>query len=284
MFIDSFGQKWLGLRAVTGLSTGRGVAVVTTGADPASASDDQAVHLVGQQGVGVGLPHDRVLAVAEDAEGRVWLGTSRGVAVVAAPGAAFGGDPALVTPQWARTADGASFFLRDFEVNDIEVDPAGQLWFATTAGALLVNARGDSVLAAYTAENSPLFASNVLGITVDEPTGRVYFATERGLLSLDAEATQAAARADDLRAFPSPFRPAQHADGVLISGLVAHTDVRVLTLDGRLVARLEGRGGTTRWNGRDDATGALVPTGVYLVAARGFDGEGTAYGKVAVIR
>jgi hypothetical protein len=284
LYIDAFDQKWLTLRLTTALSTGRGVAVVTTAGTPTSPGDDRALHFVGQLGVGVGMPNDKAFDIAEDGEGRLWIGTERGVGVVAAPGSAFGGDPTLVTPRWPITGEGdsTSFFLRDFVVNAIERDPAGQLWFATTAGALLVNARGDQVIERFTTSNSPLFSDNVIDVAVDGESGRVYFVTDRGALSYDAQSTAPAATAEDLRAFPAPFRPSEH-DGVLISGLVAQTDIRILTLDGRLVARLEGRGGTARWDGRDLA-GRQVASGVYLIAARGLDGEGTAFGKVAVLR
>jgi hypothetical protein len=284
IYVDAFDQQWLTLRVTTSLSVGRGVAVVSTSGTPGQGGDDRALHFVGQTAVGVGMPNDKAFDFAEDGEGRLWIGTERGVGVVAAPGSAFGGDPGLAIPRWPITGEGdsTSFFLRDFVVNAIARDPAGQLWFATTAGALLVNAAGDAILERFTASNSPLFSDNVVDVAVDEESGRVYFVTDRGALSYDAQATSPAADADDLRTFPSPFRPAEH-DGVLISGLVAQTDVRILTLDGRLVARVEGRGGTAEWDGRD-LSGRPVASGVYLVAARGLDGEGTAFGKVAVLR
>lgn len=285
VYIDRFGQKWLTLRATSGLSTGRGVAVVSTGSSPQDPSDDRATHFSGQLGTGVGMPNDLAHAVAEDGGGRLWIGTERGVGVVAAPGSAFGGDPALVTPQWPITGEGdsTSFFLRDFAVNAIAEDPAGRLWFGTRTGALLVDPERNVVLQRFTEATSPLYSDNIVDVAVDAASGRVYFATDRGVLSYDADATAPVAAAEDLRVFPAPFRPSQHAEGVLISGLVARTDVRILTLDGRLVAQLDGAGGTARWDGRD-ATGAAVPSGVYLVAARGLGGEGTAYGKVAVLR
>jgi hypothetical protein len=268
----------------TSLSVGRGVAVITTGGTPTQSGDDRALHFVGQLGVGVGMPNDKAFDISEDGEGRLWIGTERGVGVVAAPGSAFGGDASLAVPRWPITGEGdsTSFFLRDFVVNAIARDPAGQLWFATTAGALLVNAAGDEVIERFTAANSPLFSDNVVDAAVDEASGRVYFVTDRGVLSYDAQATAPAADVDELRTFPSPYRPSEH-DGVLISGLVARTDIRILTLDGRLVARVEGRGGTAEWNGLDQS-GRPVASGVYLVAARGLDGEGTAFGKVAVLR
>ena len=71
-----------------------------------------------------------------------------------------------------------------------------------------------------------------------------------------------------------------------VAGLNAPTSrVRVLTLDGRVVFESDAVfGGSFLWDGRDARTGDLVPSGVYLVAASGADGEKTIYGKIAVIQ
>jgi ligand-binding sensor domain-containing protein len=283
MVLDAFGTKWITLRSST-TNAGAGIAAISTGADPFSPSDDRALAFTSAGSEGTGLPSEDTRALALDREGRLWIGTARGLGIVFSPGSAFGGDPALVTPQWARTADGASYLLRDLAVNDLAVDPAGQLWIASTTGAWLLNAAGDSALVNLTSENSPLFSDNVIAVAVDGSTGRVYFATERGLLSMAGEATAPSAEARELAVAPSPYRPAQHARGVLISGLVAETTVFVLTPDGQRIAALEAVGGSVRWDGRDERTGEAVASGVYLVAAVAADGQATAYGKVAVIR
>ncbi|MEM6337086.1 MAG: regulator, partial [Bacteroidota bacterium] len=73
------------------------------------------------------------------------------------------------------------------------------------------------------------------------------------------------------------------APDIFVEGLVEQTIVRVLTPDGRLIAEFDAQGGRARWNARDLA-GELVPSGVYLVIAEGLNGEGTAVGKIAVVR
>ena len=70
---------------------------------------------------------------------------------------------------------------------------------------------------------------------------------------------------------------------VFVEGLVAETSVRIVTSSGSLVRRIEARGGRLSWDGRDE-NGQLVSSGVYLVIAVGQNDEGTAYGKIAVIR
>jgi len=283
IILDVFGQKWISALSSTETG-GRGLLGVSTGSDPLLSSDDQAIHIDAVGVGGTGLPHEKVNAMAFDSEDQLWIGTDRGLATIFSVGSAFGGDPSLLQPQWARTADGTSFLLRDLDIADIAVDPADQKWIASSTGAWLLNAAGDEVLLHFTQENSPLFSDDIVAVAIDEESGRVYFATDVGLLSYDGEATAAVSEIQDLDVAPSPYRPDVHTRGVLISGLVEQTDVRIITLDGQVVASLEGRGGSIRWDGRDGRTGELVSSGVYIVAAISADGRGTAHGKIAVIR
>jgi ligand-binding sensor domain-containing protein len=282
MMIDSFGQFWITVISTTD-RTGRGYVVYSPGSDPVSVSDDRAVHVGGRGSGGVGLPDEYVSAIVEDRNGRVWVGTRRGLAVVYSPGSVFGGDPGLALPQWARTADGTSYFLRDLYINDIAVDAANNKWIASTTGVWMINEDGNEVLQHFTMANSPLFSDNVVALAVDPASGVVYFATERGLLSYRSDAIGPSASVQPLTIAPSPFRPSAGHASVLISGLVEETDVRILTVDGRVVATLEARGGSLRWDGRSQVTGDLVPSGIYVVAALARNGQGTAYGKIAVI-
>ncbi len=275
--IDGFGQKWLALER-------SGLGVWSTGADPASGADDRALRFTGSSAQGTGLPGPNVRDVVVDLQGRVWIGTGRGLAYVFSPGSVFSGDPGLATPQWPLLADGTDYLLRDVEVLDLEVDPAGQIWVGTTSGAYLVNADGNAVVRTVTAENSPLPSDAVFTVAVDPGSGRVFFVTSEGLFSVTGDATRARAGAGGaLTTSPSPYRPAAHAEGVVVDGLSSPTSqVRVLTVSGELVYQAEVRGGSFRWNGRDER-GRPVPSGVYVVAAAGSDGS-TRFGKVAVIR
>ncbi|MEM1054022.1 MAG: two-component regulator propeller domain-containing protein [Bacteroidota bacterium] len=274
--LDAFGQKWIAMEE-------QGLLVWDTGADPLSPADDRgrtfSAGLSGQ-----GLPDGSVSALALDREGRMWVGTERGIAIVFSPGSAFGGDPALAEPQWARTADGTSFLLRDVNVRDLTFDPAGRLWVATTTGAYLLTPEGDGVLLRLDADSSPLPTDDIVAVSVDRRSGLVYLATASGLYGYAGDATAPTLASEELSLAPNPFRPAQHTD-ILVSGLNAPTSrVRVLTVDGRVLFESDSVfGGSFRWDGRDQRTGERVPSGVYLVAASGSDGETTIYGKLAVV-
>ena len=280
MTLDSFGQKWIALGS-------GGLMVWDTGSDPASPADDRArVFSVGINGQG--LPNGEANAVARDREGRIWIGTRRGIAVVFSPGSAFGGDPGLAEPQWPRVSEESSeqpsYLLRDVEVRDMAFDPAGRLWIATSTGAYLLNPEGDEVSLRLEAASTPLPTDDLVSVAVDSRSGEVYFATASGMYSYAGDATSATLASESLQLAPNPFRPSQHAD-IRISGLNAPASrVRVLTVDGRVVYESAATfGGSFRWDGRDARTGERVPSGVYLVAASGANGEQTIYGRLAVI-
>ncbi len=273
--IDRLGQKWFALGP-------NGLGVWDTGADPTSAADDRATRFTGGAN-GTGLPDPDVRDVVVTPDGRVWLGTARGIASVFRPLDAFAADPSLAAPQWPLTEDGTSYLLRDVAVNDLEVDPAGQLWVATSSGAYLVDAAGTGIVRTITADTSPLPSDGVLAVSVDRETGRVFFVTDEGLFSAPGDATRPQPGSETLTTAPSPYRPASAPSGVVVSGLAtAVSQVRVMTVAGDVVYAAEVRGGSFRWDGRDES-GVPVPSGVYLVAAAGSDGS-TTYGKVALIR
>ncbi len=275
--IDGFGQKWLALGTA-------GLGVWDTGDDPASPADDRGRRFSDSPQSGQGLPDPDVRDVVVDREGRVWIGTARGLAYVFSPGSAFGGSAGLATPQWARTEDGTSYLLRDVAVNDLEVDPAGQIWVATSTGAYLINAEGNGVVRQWASENSPLADNLINSIAVDPRSGRVFFASATGLFSVPGDATRPLPTSDELHVSPSPYRPAQGGDGVVVTGMAsARSTVRVMTVAGEVLYAAEAAGGSFRWDGRDERTGRPAPSGVYLVVASGENGE-TLYGKVAVIR
>lgn len=281
IYIDSFGQKWVVAQS-TSSNSRAGLIVIDTRGTPLDDSDDRGVYVGSAGTVGTGLPNESVTAVVEDRSGRMWIGTDRGLATVFSPGSIFTGNAASQIT-WARTADGASFFLRDLRILDIAVDPADRKWLASESGVWLVNADGNEVIANFTTDNSPLPSDVIVDIDIDEMDGTVYLATNAGLFSYRGGSIAPVAQAGDLFVFPNPARASgETLPEISITGLVDDADVRVLTVDGQLVASFDTRGGSVQWDGRDQRTGQFVPSGVYVVAA---DGEGgTAYGKIAVIR
>jgi len=285
MFIDSFDEKWIIIRRETNFQQKRGLMVLETGI-PENPSDDEFRFFGTQGAAGQGLPSISVNAIAEDRDGLIWVGTDSGPAFFINTGiVARDGSAVAIWPQWADRSLG-TFMLFGLTIHDIAVDAAGRIWFGTNNGAWLVSSGegGYDLIHHFTAANSPLFSDEVLGVDVDDRTGEVYFSTDRGLASYASDAIAPSEKAEDLVVFPNPVvLSGQSNPSVYIEGLVPAADIRIVTPAGYLVRRLESRGGRVRWDARDEE-GQLVDSGVYLVIAVGRNDEGSAVGKIAVIR
>lgn len=282
IYVDSFEQKWIIVRNENRLTDFRGLMVLETGSTPTVQADDSFRFFDQAGAAGLGLPSSKVFAIEEDRDGLVWIGTESGLAYFINTGI-VARDPSAraIWPQWADRSRG-TFVLFGLSINDLAVDPANRLWVATSEGAWLIQAveGGYDLVQQFSQDNSPLFSDEVLSIAIDAETGRVYFATDQGLLSYQGDAIAPVASAGDLFVYPNPVRGESE---VVIEGLVESAQVRIVTPGGSTVAAFASRGGRIRWDGRDQ-NGDRVPSGVYLVIAVGDDGQGTSYGKVAVIR
>ncbi len=281
--VDAANQKWV----LPAREAGQGLIVWDTGGTPTDRTDDRIKYLRGRGTGGRGLPDEGVTAWVQDRQGWVWIGTERGIAYYFFPQFVISDNPNEFEAQWpiGGAGENRSFLLRDLYVNDMAVDPADCKWIASRTGAWLINAEGTAVLEHFTTENSPLFSDNVIAVTVDDRTGYVYFATDKGMLSWQGDAIAPATGVQDLLVYPNPAvaQAGTALPPIFIEGLVAQTRIRIVAPDGTLVRRIEARGGRARWDGRDEA-GRLVPSGIYLVLALGENDAGTARGKVAVVR
>lgn len=288
VFVDSFNQKWIAVIDPSNFRLTRGIMVLDTGADPTDPDDDQCRFINQTSAGGVGLPSTQITSIEGDRDGWVWVGTTQGIAYFISSRVAAQ-DPTTLPnlPQRAEFRPGENpFLLENVQVNDVAADPANRLWIATNIGAFLIQRaeNGFEQVLHFSAAETPLFSNIVSAITVHPETGEVFFATEQGLIGFQGDAIAPSASIADLFVYPNPLRVVDgEAPVVFIEGLVEQTDVRIIAPHGEVVARFPARGGRVRWDGRD-RNQQLVPSGVYLVVAVSENGDGTAYGKVAVIR
>lgn len=285
LFIDSFDQKWIIIHREEDFRSKKGLMVLDTGI-PENPTDDVFRYFDTRGGAGQGLPSVSVNAVVEDRDGLVWVGTDSGPAFFINTGiVARDASSRPIWPQWANR-DLGTFMLFGLTIHDMAVDPAGRIWFATDNGAWLVESSegGYALVEHFTTDNSPLFSDVVLAVAVNDVTGEVFFSTDRGLLSYASDAIAPQEEAGNLIVFPNPLHISDgQIPSVYIEGLVPAADIRIVTVAGHLVRRLESRGGRIRWDARDEE-GRLVESGVYLVIAVGRNDEGTSVGKLVVIR
>ncbi len=226
-----------------------------------------------------GLNNNDIRSIVVDKRGDVWIGTGLGVNVISQTNTITSSptnDPSL------RMS--SIFTLRQQSINDIAVDPLNQKWVATNQGLLLVNSDGSRLLAAYDSKNSPILSDIVVSVAIDENAGIVYVGTDKGLTSFETPFTKPQEAFDELFIYPNPYVVSDGSKLLTIDGLVRDSDIKILTIDGKLVAEFSSPGGRTAfWDGRDD-NGNLINSGVYIVVAFDSEGNNTITGKVAVFR
>lgn len=284
LIVDSFGTKWIIVQDENILRFGRGVAVYESGANPTATTDDH-VRLIGTDArAGQGLPSLNVRDLVEDRDGRIWAGTDAGPAYYLNNGVAAR-DP-QGTFIWPVDRENEVYLMRGLRVNALAVDLGNGIWMGTPEGVWLVRDApqgGFRVEAQYTTANSPLPSNAILALAVSPTTGDIFISTDAGLVSFAGGVRAPVLEAGDLFVYPNPFRPEDAGRSVQIEGLVEQAQVRIVTPDGTLVRQFDTRGGSIQWDTRD-AEGRLVPSGLYIVMAYGMAGEGTGYGRIAVIR
>ena len=224
-----------------------------------------------------GLTDADVRSVTVDNRGDVWIGTALGVTVIS--------NTNSITSSGSSSLRIASVFaLRQQSVNDIAVDPLNQKWVGTDQGLLLVNSDGSRLLAAYDSKNSPLLSDRIISVAVDENAGIVYAGTEKSLTSFETPFIRPKEAFDELFIYPNPYIVIDGSNYVTIDGLISNSEIKILTVSGKLITEFASPGGRiAQWDGRDDE-GNLVSSGVYIVVAFDSEGNNTVTGKVAVIR
>lgn len=225
-----------------------------------------------------------IYAMDIDQQGRLWIGTGKGLRVIQNTSNFFnpGANP---TARQIIIMDGdvPQELLFEVPINAIHVDGANNKWIATaTSGVFYVSANGQETIHHFTKANSPLPSNDIQDVTVDPVTGKVFFATTHGLMSFQGSATAAHDDLKQLHAYPNPVRP-EYQGQVTIAGLMENTNVKITDLEGNLVFEATSQGGTVQWDTR--AFGKhKVASGVYFVMANARDGQTTKVAKIMIIR
>ncbi|MBP3193463.1 two-component regulator propeller domain-containing protein [Natronogracilivirga saccharolytica] len=281
--VDSNDQLWIPM--INDRNDGRGMVVKRVDGEQI----EDGVILRDQTGQG-NLPHPRVNAVVQDRRGEIWIGTQRGLARFTFPQRVIDGSQsdrqASLIINADETAD-SPFLLRTSHVTSIAVNSANQKWIGTEGeGVWLIEEDGGRHRAVkhFTTDNSPLISNSVSSVAYDDETGQVFMATDRGLVSYTDVVRGSVADMDDLFIYPNPFSYRDEDDErVVIDGLSPETTLRILSVDGRLVRRLETRGGRVEWDVRD-FNNERVATGVYIMVAVDSQNDQRGVGKLVVIR
>ncbi|MCL4539671.1 MAG: hypothetical protein M1378_08775 [Bacteroidetes bacterium] len=218
-----------------------------------------------------GYLSDQVNAVTVDNEGQLWIGTTLGLGAIYDPNPAY------------QSGISSIYSMLDQDVSGIDYDALDHKWVSTATGVYVLSSDGNTRLAQYNTTNSPLPSDNVISVACDRARGIVYFATPYGVTELDMGIQQPQQNFSKLKIFPDPAR-IPSAQPIQIVGLVANSQIKIFSVDGRLVDEFQAQGGKIAyWNGTDGG-GKLLPSGIYIVVAYSSDGSQSTVAKMAIIR
>ncbi len=237
-------------------------------------------------GVGNGnLPSDKVLSMAFDNDGELWIGTDEGLVVLYSPENLFDGTGSRDALPILFEEEGViQKLLGENPVSAIYVDGGNQKWIGSRgAGLFLVSPDGLQTIHQFTTENSPLLSNNILSIATDPTTGEVLISTDAGLIGFRGDATPGyTGYYPELHIYPNPVRPGYEGP-IFIQGNGEDARIKVTDVSGALVNDMQAAGGQAQWNGTK-LNGHPVASGVYLIYATDDLGAVTAQGKVLIVR
>ncbi|MGL4993244.1 MAG: two-component regulator propeller domain-containing protein [Bacteroidales bacterium] len=223
--------------------------------------------------------------IAEDHDGKLWIGTELGPIVLNSPSRAFDSSFNATRIKVPRN-DGtnlADYLLEYVPIKTIVVDGGNRKWFGTEgSGAYLISEDGQETIHHFTTDNSILPSNNVISIAIHPTSGEVFFGTDAGIVSYRAEATEGASAYSDVYAFPNPVRPGY--DGIVtVTGLLSESTVKITDVNNNLMCEGTSIGGQFVWNQRD-LRGERVGSGIYLVYASKEGSSGGAVCKIMIVR
>lgn len=229
------------------------------------------------------LPDRDVRCLAVDNRNQLWIGTFGGLRVLPSVDR-FITDTSLDTNSIIILEDNLAqeLFYQQI-ILDIAVDGSNNKWVSVDgAGAFLVSSNGQQTLYHFTNENSPLPSNTILDIEIDDVSGEVFFATDKGLVSFKGLSTKPQDDLSNVYVYPNPVRP-EYSGTVKISGLIDKANIKITDIEGNLVYETTSEGGTIEWDTR--AFGKhKVASGVYMIFIAAEDGVETKVKKVMIIR
>ena len=273
IFIDINGYKWF-------LSKENGVFVFDDNGTLEDNQDDR-IALITTGEFNGNLPTKSVSSIAEDHDGKIWIGTEEGLTVINSTYGLFDGD--VKANRIIIEQDGTYQYLLETEIiNSIKVDGGNRKWIGTASGGVyLISEDGQETIHHFTAENSALLSNNIFDIEIFGTTGEVFFATDNGLVSYVGDATDADAYTGPTYAYPNPVRP--DYEGLIgIKGLVENSEVKITDITGNVIYETISEGTTATWDGKS-LNGERAQTGVYVVFSVSDDGRQKEVAKILFI-
>lgn len=255
-------------------------------------------NVIGEDGEG-NLPENYVSALKIDNRNQLWIGTIKGLRVLYNPESLFS-DEGAQADEIIIVEDGIpQELLFQQWISDIEVDGSNNKWIGTiTNGLFYFTENGQETIYHFTKDNSPLPSDNIIDVSIDPSIGKVYIATDNGLVAFRSGGSKPKTSLESAFVYPNPVRPAFNIteERVKIKDISENINIKITDIEGNLVAEaqsnanarykgynLEIDGGTAFWNGKNLANNT-VASGVYLVLLSDLDTLETKVLKLMVIR
>lgn len=181
LFTDSMGRLWVG-------RNGQGAMTL----DPISETTE------------IYLPHGTVRTIAEDHHGRIWLGTSEGIAIIDTDGA---------TTRIFQDANSSSS-LSDNSVYSILPDRDGNIWAGTFFGGVNLYVPNKSFFTIHSPEHDEnSLGGKVVRMMSETEDGKLWIATENGGLMVMDRKTGETSRFHGIPQLGSNVHSLYHAPG-----------------------------------------------------------------------
>jgi len=277
LYIDRSGNIWIGSRR-------NGVLVFNE-----SGNRKRALITEATKG---SLPDLNVRTMAVDRNNRIWIGTLKGLVVFSNAEGLFEASIYDASPVIIEDDGIPKKLLGEQPINSIAIDGAENKWFGTdTGGVLGTTPSGDETLYNFNKDNSPLPSNRILKVKVDNSTGKVFFATDKGIVAFNNSVAPFGEELGEVYAYPNPVKKEHEfvtIDGRNGTHLPRGTNVKILDTAGRLVHETnveigqEIKGGKVIWD-KTNLAGRKVASGVYIVLLTSPDKSETSSTKIAII-
>lgn len=228
------------------------------------------------------LESNSVYAVAEDKDGKIWIGTGAGIRVIYNPTTIFSGGNYDAQPIKIVQDGNVELLLEKDVVTCIVVDGANNKWVGTQDGGLYCfSPDGLTQLYHFTKDNSPLYSNTIIDINYEKVTGDIYIGTLLGVQSFRSIVIEGDEKYENVFAYPNPVRP-NYGGTVLVRGLVDNSIVKIVDQSGNLVWETKSQGGQIEWPLKN-LSGSRVASGAYVVYATTANADQKAVSKILVI-
>ncbi len=282
IFIDSRDWIWMTGNRETSLL------IYNPNGTPLNTADDQLIKLNTSLSETEGA-FDYIYSITEDKDGKIWIGTNKGVKVYHNPSLLLKNPNTPPQAVYINEILGTGgdtipqLLLNQEAIKCIKVDGGNRKWIGTdNAGIFLESEDGKNELLHFSIENSPLPSNAISDIAIDGKTGEVFIATDKGLASFRYTATDGNENYDEVKIFPNPVKE-DFSGYISISGLKENAEVKITDTYGGLIYRTKSYGGTASWNGCH-FDGRKASTGVYFVFISDTKGKEKKAGKILFIK